>query len=291
VPLTSDRAAIASTLKEIDPEGNTAVLDGIYVSLMTTQAEPGRSLVIVCSDGRDTASWLEPDEVLESAKRSNAVIYAVAAGRARGWEALKSVTDATGGQTIEIESSKDLAGHFHRILDDFRSRYIVTFVPTGVAEGGFHRLDVRVKRGGVTVKARPGYIGKARRSLSRRSCGAAQADETRLDRARRLRRDRRRTGGPRARHHRDDRSGLRAMDRRRGSAHAGTHGSAVVPGDGTDLRAARGAERRDGVLPRRVERRASGSRNRSGQTPARTRAARSRRRFHAVPETRRGSAR
>ena len=161
VPLTSDRAAIASTLKEIDPEGNTAVLDGIYVSLMTTQAEPGRSLVIVCSDGRDTASWLEPDEVLESAKRSNAVIYAVAAGRARGWEALKSVTDATGGHTIEIESSKDLAGHFRKILDDFRSRYIVTFVPTGVAEGGFHRLDVRVKRGGVTVKARPGYIGKA----------------------------------------------------------------------------------------------------------------------------------
>ena len=30
---------------------------------------------------------------------------------------------------------------------------------TGVAPGGFHRLDVRVKRRGLTVKARPGYIG------------------------------------------------------------------------------------------------------------------------------------
>jgi VWFA-related protein len=160
VALTSDHAAIASTLQEIEPDGNTAVLDGAYVALMTTQAEPGRSLVIICSDGRDTASWLQPDEVVESAKRSNAVIYAVAAGRARRWEALKDLTDATGGHTIEVESSKDLAGQFRKILDDFRSRYIVTFVPTGVAEGGFHRLDVRVKRGGVNVKARPGYIGK-----------------------------------------------------------------------------------------------------------------------------------
>jgi len=160
VPLTGDLGKIASTLREIDPEGNTAVLDGIYAALMTTQAEPGRSLVVVCSDGRDTASWLDPDEVVESAKRSNAVVYAVAAGRARRWEALKDVTDATGGHTIEIESSRDLAAQFRKILDDFRSRYILTFVPTGVAESGFHRLEVRVKRSGVTVKSRPGYIGK-----------------------------------------------------------------------------------------------------------------------------------
>ena len=160
VPLTSDLGQIASTLRGIDPEGNTAVLDGVYAALMTTQAEPGRSLVVVCSDGRDTASWLDPDEVVEGAKRSNAVVYAVAAGRARRWEALKDLTDATGGHTIEIESSRDLAAQFRKILDDFRSRYILTFVPGGVAEGGFHRLEVRVKRSGLTVKARPGYIGK-----------------------------------------------------------------------------------------------------------------------------------
>ena len=162
VPLTGNVSTIKAALSAIEPSGDTAVMDGLYAALMTTQAEAGRSLVIVCSDGRDTASWLDPDEVLEAAKRSNAVIYAVAAGRARRWEALKSLTDATGGYTIEIESSKDLAGEFRKILEDFRSRYILTFVPRGVAEGGFHRLDVRVRRGGLTVKARPGYIGTAR---------------------------------------------------------------------------------------------------------------------------------
>src|SRR4029079_18789050 len=122
VPLTGDLGKIASTLLEIDPEGNTAVLDGIYAALMTTQAEPGRSLVVVCSNGRDTASWLDPDEVVGSAQRSTAAVYAVAAGRARRWEALKDVTDATGGHTIVIESSRDLAAQFRKILPHFRSR-------------------------------------------------------------------------------------------------------------------------------------------------------------------------
>jgi len=160
VPLTSDLSAIQSALAAVQPIGNTAVMHGAYVALLTTQAEPGRSLVVLCTDGRDTASWLDPDEVLESAKRSNAVIYTVAAGRARRWKPLTELADATGGHTIEIESSKDLTPEFRKILEDFRSRYILTFVPSGVDEGGFHRLDVRVRRGGVAVKARPGYIGR-----------------------------------------------------------------------------------------------------------------------------------
>ncbi|HYT74459.1 MAG TPA: VWA domain-containing protein [Vicinamibacterales bacterium] len=160
VPLTDDLSTIGKTLEAVSPSGHTAIMDGVYVALMATQAESGRSLVVVCTDGRDTASWLQADEVLEAAKRSNAVIYAVAAGRARRWAALKDLTDATGGHTIDVESSRDLAGEFQKILQDFRSRYILTFVPAGVAAGGFHRLDIRMRRGGMTVKARPGYFGK-----------------------------------------------------------------------------------------------------------------------------------
>jgi VWFA-related protein len=158
VPLTTDLASVKTALATIAPSGDTAVMDAVYVALMSTMAEPGRSLVVVCTDGRDTASWLDPQEVLEAAKRSSAVIYAVAAGRARGWRALADLADVTGGHTIEILSSGDLAREFAKILEDFRSRYILTFVPTGVSDGGFHRLDVRV-HGGLTVKARPGYIG------------------------------------------------------------------------------------------------------------------------------------
>jgi VWFA-related protein len=87
------------------------------------------------------------------------VIYAVTAVETRRHSPLKDLTDATGGQLLQITSSADLRGAFQKILRDFRSRYILTYAPAGVPAGGFHRLDVRVRRPGLTVKARPGYVG------------------------------------------------------------------------------------------------------------------------------------
>lgn len=159
IALTSDLSAVRTELLRIAPSGETAIMDGVYVALTTTLAQSGRSLLVVYTDGGDTSSWLEPEEVLESAKRSNAVIYVVTAAETRRHSPLKDLTDATGGQLLQIASSADLRGAFQKILRDFRSRYILTYTPAGVPTGGFHRLDVRVRRPGLTVKARPGYVG------------------------------------------------------------------------------------------------------------------------------------
>jgi Ca-activated chloride channel family protein len=162
VPLTFDFARIVNTLAAVAPSGETAIMDGIHSALMTTQAEAGRSLVIVCTDGRDTQSWLQGDEVAEVAKRSNAVIYAVAAGAARRWADMKTLTDITGGHMIEIEKSSDFRAQLVHVIEEFRSRYVLAFTPTGVATAGLHRLDVKVVgHGGVTVKARTTYISGA----------------------------------------------------------------------------------------------------------------------------------
>jgi VWFA-related protein len=157
--LTSDLAGIRAELDRIVPSGDTAIMDSVYVALTATLEQPGRSLVVVCTDGSDTSSWLQPDEVLESAKRSNAVIYGVTAAGIRRRSPLEELTDATGGQVLRVTSSADLRGAFQKILQEFRSRYVLAYTPTGVPPGGFHRLDVRVKRRGLDVKARPGYIG------------------------------------------------------------------------------------------------------------------------------------
>lgn len=159
IALTSDLAAVREELLHITPSGRTAVMDGVYVALTTTLVQPGRSLVVVCTDGSDISSWLRPDDVIESAKRSNAVIYAVTSADARRSSSLEDLTDATGGDMLRVASSADLRDAFQKILQDFRSRYILAYTPTGVPWGGFHRLDVRVKRRGLTVRARPGYIG------------------------------------------------------------------------------------------------------------------------------------
>jgi VWFA-related protein len=159
VALTSDLDAVRTALRRFEPLGNTAIMDGAYVALTATLAQTGRSLVVVCTDGQDTYSWLRPEEVLESAKRSNAVVYAVTADAVRRHSPLEDLADATGGQVLRIRAGGDLTAAFQKILQDFRSRYILSYSPQGVPADGFHRLDVRVKRGGMTVKARPGYVG------------------------------------------------------------------------------------------------------------------------------------
>ena len=83
IALTSDLAGVRERLRHITPSGRTAVMDGVYVALTTTLAQPGRSLVVVCTDGSDISSWLRPDDVIETANRSNAVIYAVTSADAR----------------------------------------------------------------------------------------------------------------------------------------------------------------------------------------------------------------
>jgi len=159
IALTSDLSAVRAELLRIVPSGETAIMDGVYVALTTTLSQSGRSLLVVYTDGGDTSSWLDPEEVLESAKRSNAVIYAVTPAETRRHSPLRDLTDATGGQLLQATSSADLRGVFEKILRDFRSRYILTYTPAGVPPGGFHRLDVKVRRKGLTVKARPGYVG------------------------------------------------------------------------------------------------------------------------------------
>lgn len=158
VPLTSDLASLRSALLQIRPAGNTAVLDGVHVALVSTLAEPGRSLVVACTDGRDTASYLLADEVTPVARRSNAVVYAVAVGATARRTALKDLTEITGGHMIEVEKSSDYKAQLQQILEEFRSRYVLSFTPQGVASGGVHKLEVKVRRGGVSVKARQSYI-------------------------------------------------------------------------------------------------------------------------------------
>jgi VWFA-related protein len=159
VPLTSDFATVRAELRRIEPEGQTAILDGAYTALAMTLMQPGRSLVIVCTDGSDTSSWLGPIEVVDAAKRSNAVLYGVTSADARRSTALSELADATGGQILQVKSSAELSATLGRILKEFRSRYILTYNPTNVVLGGFHTLDLRAKRRGLTVRARPGYIG------------------------------------------------------------------------------------------------------------------------------------
>lgn len=155
--LTTDFERVRAALDAAQASGQTSLVDATYTGMMIGESDVGRSLLIVFSDGVDTTSWLSPESVLETARRSDVVVYGVEAGKRKA-SFPQDVSTATGGRLIEIESTQDLAATFGGILDEFRERYVVSYSPRGVARGGWHRLDVRIKGRNVTVKSRPGYL-------------------------------------------------------------------------------------------------------------------------------------
>lgn len=156
--LTADLGLVREALESAKGAGDTALIDSIYTSLLLGDPEVGRTLVIVFSDGVDTKSWLSPEMLRAAARSSDAVIYAVSAGRADAKDLLEDVSEMTGGALFETESSATLATTFLRIINEFRHRYLISYTPTNAGAGGWHRLDVRVNRRNARVKARPGYF-------------------------------------------------------------------------------------------------------------------------------------
>jgi VWFA-related protein len=155
--LTRDLDRVRDAVEQTLPPGQTALVDAIQASLLLAESEPGRGLLLVLSDGIEVSSHLSEEVVLESAKRSEAVVYGVSLRADRKPRLLDRLADITGGDLVRIESSSDLAHAFEKVLTEFRQRYLLSFVPTGVSASGWHQLKVRVKRDGVSVRARPGY--------------------------------------------------------------------------------------------------------------------------------------
>jgi Ca-activated chloride channel family protein len=154
--LTGRLETVRAALTFTPPEGDTALVDAMYTAMMVGESDAGRSLVIVFSDGVDTASFLPAESVLDTAKRSDVVVYGVSVGpRVRF---LRDISAFTGGTVFDVDSTRNLSATFERILEEFRHRYLVSYSPERVPGGGWHRLEVRLKNRGARVQARPGYM-------------------------------------------------------------------------------------------------------------------------------------
>jgi VWFA-related protein len=158
-----DRAATDAALARVAATGTTSLLDTLSVALMAPQPTDRRHLIIMFSDGMDTGSVTDRDTVLALARlRSSVVTFVLPPSGAMGEEHpvrkfYEQIAQETGGMVVLMRTGDDLGPTFRRVLGDFRSSYVLHFQPAGVATGGSHKLEVRVRRGGVDVRARRSY--------------------------------------------------------------------------------------------------------------------------------------
>ena len=173
--LTADVATLRGSVNALDAEGSTALRDAAFAALALRTADATRTLVLLFSDGLDTASLLTEDQVLEIARRSDAIVYSIGireeTGGARSGFPLRGdaptdhrflerLSRETAGRLLYAEQNRDIERTFGRVLDEFNTRYVLGYAPRGVAGAGWHRLEVRLKKRSGTVLARRGYFAE-----------------------------------------------------------------------------------------------------------------------------------
>ena len=173
--LTADAATLRSSVNSLDAGGSTALRDAAFAALALRTADATRTLVLLFSDGLDTASLLSEDQVLEIARRSDAIVYTIGIREetegARSFfppgsqapadhRFLERLSRETAGRLLYAEQDRDIARTFARVLDEFNTRYVLGYAPRGVAGSGWHRLEVRLKKKSGTVLARRGYFAE-----------------------------------------------------------------------------------------------------------------------------------
>jgi len=139
--------------------GSSAVFDTIAVALAARAPVDRRQFVVLLSDGKDSGSILPPDLLLATARRTAPTVSLVlATPLQRQPDAVYAQLAAeTGGTIVSLRAGDTLGDNLRRALEQFRSSYVLSFIPTGVTRTGAHTLDVRVDRVGADVRARRGY--------------------------------------------------------------------------------------------------------------------------------------
>ena len=175
---SASAAELEGALNRIPANGKTALYDAIEAGLdHLKRAELDKKVLIAISDGGDNASHYKLGQVLESAGRSDAIVYTVGlfdeddADRNPG--VLRKIAGATGGEAFLPQHTSEVVPICEQIAEDIRNQYTIGYIPSN------QKLDdalrtIKVTASGrhgekLLVRTRAGYVASPERTGGPRS--------------------------------------------------------------------------------------------------------------------------
>jgi Ca-activated chloride channel homolog len=164
---TKNRDELIGDVKELDFGNGTRLWDAVLMSLDELKGIEGRRVVLVFTDGEDTESRTRLGATIDRARLDDAMVYAIGLEsnffngqrmvRSQPDSGLRKIADETGGGYFELKKTADLAPTFTRVAQELHAQYVMGFTPTQL-DGKVHKLLVRIKKPGMTARARRSYV-------------------------------------------------------------------------------------------------------------------------------------
>lgn len=170
LPFTNNRDQLIRALGDLDFGYPTRLYDAVDFGINELKTADGRKVVLVFTDGEDTASRMGSGDVTERARIDEVMVYSVGMEneymngnqrvRTSPDRGLRRLSDETGGGFFMLKKKDELGSTFTRIAQELHSQYVMGFTPETL-DNKIHKLEVRLKKPGMTARARRSYLAAA----------------------------------------------------------------------------------------------------------------------------------
>ena len=168
VPFTNSIAKLEEGLARIESRGGTAMRDAISMSIdyMKKEAKKEKKVLLVITDGDDTASSENLEKLVAKCQRSEVLVYAIGLlteeeqrRQKAAKRALQTLTTASGGVAFlpkDLTSVEQLA---LQVAHEIRNQYTITYSPhVQELDGSFRNIKIVINAKGTPMaRTRTGY--------------------------------------------------------------------------------------------------------------------------------------
>ena len=170
---SASSSELERALNGVPANGKTALYDAIEAGLKhLKKARLDKKALIAISDGGDNASHSTLGQVLESAGRSDAMVYTIGLfdeyDEDQNPRVLRRIARATGGEAFFPNETSQVVPICERIAEDIRNQYTIGYVPSNQKlDNTYRTIDLMATgRHGekFLVRTRAGYIASPERN-------------------------------------------------------------------------------------------------------------------------------
>ena len=163
--LTRNRNEAIRGLRSAVVGDDAALYNGLLLTLRDASRVPGRKVVIVFSNGPDSASMVAPDDVRRVAEEEGIPLYVISTAEANhdriSTNVFRRIAERTGGQAYFARSWQKQVEAFEAIREDLGNSYTITYYPQVNPNMEFREITVELSPDPqgkkLKIRARPGY--------------------------------------------------------------------------------------------------------------------------------------